>query len=121
MRPTDDTPIGTAEATPNGIINHREHVIEAAEANGTYAERLPSKRVLSEREQMMVRLLTGYKMSRSEIAEAMGESMVRLNQYLNKLVDEGVIMSEGPKKLRRFYTSSNTDTDGRRGNVSLLG
>lgn len=102
VKPADTKPIGTAETTPAVITYEGEHDFEETDEiqmDSSFEQRTE----LSEREQMLVTLLTGNKLGMSDIAEAMGLSMVATKRLLIKLQDAGVILSEGTSRQRRFY------------------
>ena len=108
VKPADAKPIGTAETTPAVIAYEGEHEIDETDE---IPKGLPVEKEveLNERDQMLVTLLTGNKLGMSEIAEAMGLSMVATKHLLKKLQDAGTIVSEGATKQRRFYAPDRTN------------
>ena len=109
IKPADVRPIGTAEATPKVITFEAEYEIEECDEDISKIAPHSENRGLSEHEQKLVTLLTGNKLSRAEIAEAMGLSMASTNRLLKRLQDADAIISEGPAKQKRFYTSERSD------------
>lgn len=102
VKPVETKPIGTAETTPTIITYEGENDIE--ENDEPKSDSVNEQNViLSERDQMLVTLLTGNNLSRTEVAEVMGLSMASTNRLLTKLQNAGVIMSEGSARQRRYY------------------
>lgn len=95
---------GTAETTPtkirlNGdlIVDRKNHYSAVFSNNAVQFE-------LSERELMVLTLLTNNKLSLSEIAEAMGLSFSCTNQILSKLLEAGLIICKSSKKKKIYYS-----------------
>ena len=100
VRPSEIEPFGIAETTPleiGAICND-----EILENDCSQADFYKEERALSKRERMILTLLNGNKMSVSEIAEAMGLSIIGTNLILRRLVDEGVVVSERAHGKKRF-------------------
>ena len=96
--PLDVKPNGSVETTPE-VITYK------GECDITDNEFKNSKRgdvILTEREQLVVALLTGNIMEKTEIAEAIGLSLAATNYLLMRLVEAGAITYEGPAKQRKY-------------------
>ena len=102
MRPADTRPIGTAETTPTVIAYESKYEDEKSDEiqTDTFAGQQTE---LSERDQMLVALLTENKLGLHDIAEAMGLNLAATNCLLKKLQDTGVIVCEETKRQRLFY------------------
>lgn len=103
IKPADVRPIGTAETTPKVIAYESEYETEECDDDVSQIASCLEKKRLYEREQKLITLLTGNKLSRAEISEAMGLSMVSTNLLLKRLQDRNAIISEGSTKQRKFY------------------
>lgn len=103
VKPIDSKQIGTAETTPKVIAYGDEQEIdENVEERSGYSSKGKKN---SEHEQMLITLLTGNKLTRIEIAEALGLSIVGTNHLLKQLLDTGIINKEGPAKQTLYYVS----------------
>ena len=106
VKSADTKPIGTAETTPQTIAYESENDIEEYEEDSHLNSVQPAPRRTSEREQKIVTLLTGNKLTRTEIAKAMGLSMAGTNYLLIKLQDSGLIRCEESAGNSRFYVAN---------------
>lgn len=103
VKPVETKPIGTAENSPKVITYNGEYEIEDSDDISDQPKLPPAQGQLTEKEQMMVTLLTGNKMSRSQISEAMGLSMAQTNHLLRGLLDSEIVICEGSKSKKRFF------------------
>lgn len=109
IKPANVGAIGTAETTTEEIAYEAEYETEECDEDTTQSTNHFERSEISNHEQKMVTLLTGNKLSRTEIAEAMGLSMTSTNRLLKRLQDADVILSEGSSKQKRFFVSDKTD------------
>lgn len=105
VKPIESVSIGTAEDTPEIVKYKGEYEIHDVETE-TSASTVANNG-LSEKEQLLVTLLTGNKMSRAQIAEAMGLSMVSTNRMISTLLAKKQVEAVGPRMNQRFYVPRN--------------
>ena len=110
VKPIETSPIGTAEETPEIVVYKGEYEIHGGESKKQASP--VTNNGLTEREQYLVTLLTGNKMSREQIAEAMGLSMATTNRIVKRLLESKCVEVEGSRMNQRFYVlQENTEND----------
>ena len=111
IRPIEAALTGTVEETPDIITYKGEYEIYNTGFERQASSTVTSK--LTEKEQMIVTLLTGNKMNRTQIAEAMGLSMAATNSAIRKLQETKRVEVEGPRKNQMFFVpQKKEDTEG---------
>lgn len=109
IKPVNAGPTGIAETTPMVIAYEAEHETEEGDEDFAHDINYFEQNDIGDQEHKLIILLTGNRLSRTEIAEAMGLSMANTNRLLKKLQDADVVLSEGSSKQRRFYVSDKSD------------
>ena len=67
------------------------------------------KPVISEKEKLMITLLQGNEMKKSEVAAAMGLTMNTTTRILSKLQSAGLVQSKGGARNLIYFASADKD------------
>ena len=102
IRPVDRNPGGIPEKTPDIVMYKGEYEITDSDESDLSSTEARGQN-LTEREQIMVSLLTGNKMDRRELSAAMGLSMASTNSMLKKLIQAQIVDVKGTEARQLFF------------------
>ena len=107
IKPSFSKPLGIEETTPSVVSFKDDEKVtetfeESQESTGTLKLQ---EQNLSEKETLMISILRGNEMQKTEIAAAMGLSMNTTTRMLKKLQEGGFVQSKGVSRHVIYYAS----------------
>lgn len=106
VRPSQRNQRGKAEKTPKQIVLRADETNDA-EIGDEHIE--AAANTFSEKERMLINLLTGNEMKRADIAAALGLSLASTTRILTRLENSDRILSKGSARAKVFYASDSEE------------